>query len=281
MYNLRYHIASLVGVFLALALGLVLGGLVVQRGTIDRQQGSLIAGLQEEFAGLREENAELVSDNERSSAFSAMLTDQWIADRLVGKNIVVLSGSGRTDGTQAAVNAIESAGGTAVEVTIIKPGLALDDATIESLFGQSAPESSEVTQSIVASLALEWRGPTTERPVTTALIDAGVLDVDGLDPGMATVGLVNLAVAQEGPDTSALGIALAYAGEKTTVIGAESPSRKTGVAGALAQRGFSGVDTLGTSIGRYSLVALLSGARPGFYGLSEAAAAAFPSPPGS
>ena len=31
MYNLRYHIASLAGVFLALALGLILGGLVVSQ----------------------------------------------------------------------------------------------------------------------------------------------------------------------------------------------------------------------------------------------------------
>ena len=38
MYNIRYHIASLVAVFLALALGLVLGGLVVRQGGFDKQQ---------------------------------------------------------------------------------------------------------------------------------------------------------------------------------------------------------------------------------------------------
>ena len=42
MYNIRYHIASLVAVFLALALGLVLGGLVVQQGTFSKQQKALV-----------------------------------------------------------------------------------------------------------------------------------------------------------------------------------------------------------------------------------------------
>ena len=36
MYNLRYHIASLVAVFLALAVGLLLGTVVVERGELDR-----------------------------------------------------------------------------------------------------------------------------------------------------------------------------------------------------------------------------------------------------
>jgi len=38
----------------------------------------------------------------------------------------------------------------------------------------------------------------------------------------------------------------------------------------------SALDTLGTDIGAYTLVALLSGATPGYYGQGEAATAAYP-----
>ena len=114
MYNLRYHIASLVGVFLALALGLVLGGLVVQRGTVDRQQGALVEGLRNEFATLRAENKLLTEQNQILSGFSQDMTREWIADRLVGKNVLVLAHAGRTDGLGAATEAIRSAGGTPV-----------------------------------------------------------------------------------------------------------------------------------------------------------------------
>jgi len=280
MYNLRYHIASLVGVFLALALGLVLGGLVVQRGTIDRQQGSLIEGLQREFQSLRTDNAELSAANEQLADLNDMLTDQWVADRLVGKNVVVLAGGGRTDGAQATAEAVTAAGGTPISITLIKPSLALETDEAQALFGTDDLPSSEVTASIVASLAAEWRGPTTERPVTQALVDAGVLTVEGLEPGMATVGLVNLASSGGEPDPTAFAISLAYAeGDDVVVIGAESPTLTTGVAQATAQRGLSGVDTLGTSLGRYSIVALLSGADPGLYGVSDDAVAAFPAPP--
>ncbi len=279
MYNLRYHIASLVGVFLALALGLVLGGLVVQRGTLDRQQGSLIEGLQKEFADLRAENEELAAANVRQAELSSMLTDEWIADRLVGKNVIVLSGSGRTDGTQAAADAVSAAGGTPIAITLVEPDLLGETETLEALLGTAAVASADATASITASLAAEWRGPTTERPVTEALTEAGVLTVDGLEPGMATVGLINLAASQGSPDETAFGITLAYAGDDALVIGAESPTLNTGVAQATAQRGLSGVDTVGTSLGRYSLVALLSGADPGLYGVADDAVAAFPAPP--
>ena len=55
MYNVRYHIASLVSVFLALALGLVLGGLIVDK-TPTTSQSSLVTGLKQEFETLRADN---------------------------------------------------------------------------------------------------------------------------------------------------------------------------------------------------------------------------------
>lgn len=277
MYNLRYHIASLVGVFLALALGLILGGLVVQRGTMDKQQDTLVEGLQREFDALRTQNEALEVQNETLSEFSALLSDEWVVDRLVGKNFIVLAGTGRSDGVQDVVDSIIAGGGTPVTVTLVDPGLAADSDAVSKLF--ESVESAEVTQSIVASLAAEWTGPTTDRPVTDALVAEGAIKVEGLEPGMATVGLVNLASAAGGSDPTALAIGIAYVGDETVAIGAESPTYSTGVAADFARRGLSGVDTVGTGVGRYSLVALLSGAEPGHYGLAEDAVAAFPAAP--
>ena len=62
MYNIRYHIASLVAVFLALALGLVLGGLVVRQGGFDQQQSAIVSGLQKDFTKLKRQNTTLKSD---------------------------------------------------------------------------------------------------------------------------------------------------------------------------------------------------------------------------
>jgi hypothetical protein len=62
-------------------------------------------------------------------------------------------------------------------------------------------------------------------------------------------------------------------------LGAQTTSRDTGVARASAAAGLSAFDTLGTDVGRYTLVALLTGATPGYYGTGEGTAALFPVPP--
>ena len=70
MYNLRYHIASLVAVFLALAIGLILGTVVGERGTLDKQQTTLVTSLQKDFTLLRTENADLKRERDRDHAFA-------------------------------------------------------------------------------------------------------------------------------------------------------------------------------------------------------------------
>ena len=91
MFNIRYHIASLVGVFLTLALGLMLGGLVVQQGAVERQQSALVDGLRKEFAQIREDNQSLTAENEALAGFSGQLTDAWAAERLDGQTVLVVS----------------------------------------------------------------------------------------------------------------------------------------------------------------------------------------------
>jgi hypothetical protein len=51
MYNLRYHIVSLVAVFLALTVGLVLGTVVVERGVLTKQRAALVGDLTKQYDG--------------------------------------------------------------------------------------------------------------------------------------------------------------------------------------------------------------------------------------
>jgi hypothetical protein len=278
MYNVRYHIASLVGVFLALALGLVLGGLVVQRGTIDRQQGTLVDGLRREFSTLRAENSDLAAENLVLNSFSDDMSSEWVKDRLVGKNFVVVSGAGRTDGVDAAAEAIELAGGTVVSVTLVKNDLGLRDEVVRSTVSSEA-YSSELLASVTASLAAEWVEPQTERPVTEALQAAEVIVVEGLEPGMAAAGLVDVAVRAGKADEAGMGLASAFLREESLAMAGESETVDSGLARAAWNRKIPAFDTLGSSVGHYTLVALFSGAKAGLYGSAEDATAAYPDVP--
>ena len=119
MYNLRYHIASLVAVFLALALGLVLGGLVVQQGSFSKQQKALVGSLQRDFKKLKSENTRLKAEIRVQSGFSEQMTSAWAKDRLAGHSVVILTSGAEKEGGAAAVEAVKAAGGTPVVVKLV------------------------------------------------------------------------------------------------------------------------------------------------------------------
>ncbi|TLM98699.1 MAG: hypothetical protein FDZ75_01770 [Actinobacteria bacterium] len=279
MYNARYHIASLVAVFLALSLGLVLGGLVVRTGTVGRQQAALVEGLRKEFSDLRTENDDLKSNNELLGSYSKAMTDSWSAERLSGKTYVVLASTGRTDGLKAVRAAIGVAGGKAAVVTILKPGLGLDDGAVRSQVASYAGgDGAGIEDRISAALVREWSTPAGARPVTSALTSAGVLTIDGLDASVAASGIVDIAATDGDADPEGVALVKSAAALSLPGIGAELLGKASGVAAACAQAGGSGFDTLGTDVGRYTLIALLSGSEPGLYGVSDDATAAFPEP---
>ena len=130
MYNIRYHIASLVAVFLALALGLVLGGLVVRQGGFDKQQSAIVSGLQKEFASLKKQNTKLQSDLSFEKGFSTQMTTAWIAGRLGGRSVLVITTAKKGAAGDAAIEAIKAAGGNPAVVTMVKPEFGLADKTV-------------------------------------------------------------------------------------------------------------------------------------------------------
>ena len=276
MYNLRYHIASLVAVFLALALGLILGGLIVEQSGIDTQPAALVESLRKEFSTLRTENAALESENDQLLALSTDFVDAWSTDKLADRTIVVIANAGRESGLAPAREAIESGGAKVALVTMRAPGFGLDDETTRSQVESLAPDPERPLESITASLAAEWFQPTEERPLTTALVDAGIISVAGLDADTVASGVLDLAAPDGKGDSGGLALAAAAQEMGVTAVGGQTPDSDTGVAAAAAERGMSALDTLGNEVGRYTLVALFAGADRGYYGTAPGADALFP-----
>jgi hypothetical protein len=276
MYNLRYHITSLVSVFLALALGLVLGGLIVQRGTFDRQREALVEGLQAEFADVRAEMRTLTAENARLEAFSQEFVAEATAQRLEGKTVVVVTNAGREDGMAAAREAIEGAGGEVAVVTLVSPDFGLEDPELGSSIASLAPDAADPQASIATSLAAEWAAPGEARPLTMALVEQGVLRVEDLPDDVAVAGVVDISAPDGQADPAGLAIVEQAAEAGLVGVGAQTPTTDSGVAADAAGRGLAGMDTLGTTIGRYTLVSILAGAEPALYGIADAADALFP-----
>lgn len=279
MYNLRYHLASLVAVFLALALGLVLGGLVVGQGTMDAQQRAIVSGLQRDFGRLNDDNQRLSAEIDLQHSFSSQMTDAWVKGRLAGMTIVILTSGEKSEGLQPAITSVEKAGGTAAVVTIVQPGMGLSDKATSAALRSIVGTQTELTAAVAASLTAEWTSAAAKRPVTDALVKTGAITVTGLTASTAATQAVTIAAFERKPDKAALEVAKAYAAAGFYALGAQTPTSGTGVAAAAAAAKLSAFDTLGTAPGQFTLVALFTGGQQGYYTLGSDQDPKFPPVP--
>lgn len=282
MYNLRYHIASLVAVFLALAVGLVLGTIVAERGMITDQGGALVEDLKRRFDEIQAVNNELRTGLERDRAFAQDVEPLLLDGALADEDVVIVVGTGRVDGLNAARTAITLAGGRPAVASIETPGLALRRSAPQGLVGyfagrgeQMADPGPALEEQVARALVAEWRagGP---RPLTDLLVAAGVMGIETPSDALSADALVVMAADDGGADSFALALARAMAEAGGRVAGAQAATSEGGVAAATAGEGFSAVDHVDTAQGRLSLVWVLAGRAEGYYGWSEGADAYYP-----
>ncbi|PKQ10375.1 MAG: hypothetical protein CVT69_00060 [Actinobacteria bacterium HGW-Actinobacteria-9] len=278
MYNLRYHIASLAGVFIALSLGLLLGTIVSERGTLDDQRDTMINKLEQDFVELSQRNNELASENEARADFVNAVVPVLVAGSLADKDVVVIANAGRSDGLAAVEQAITDAGGIPRVVTLVEPGLALQEQHVIDALSAFTFTGTDLMRSVAASLAVEWVGGAADRPVSDALSAAGVLRIDDLPAGTSVEALVCLAAWEQRPDTLAVSIARAVSDLGLPAAGAQAMSLDTGMALAAVDAGLSAVDQMGRPEGAYALAKVLSGEASGYFGTGTRAVAPFPRP---
>jgi hypothetical protein len=280
VYNLRYHIASLVAVFLALAMGLLLGTIVVERGVLSTQQTTLVAGLQKDFDQIRAESAALKATNVTLNAFSTEAAPKIVDGALAGRIVLVIAAPDSGDTVANITSAVHSAGGRAAVVTFSAVGLSLSssDASAAAAKALSLPAGTVDETAVVAALAQEWRTPSDPRVLTKALTTAGGLKMTGL-PATATIDAVAVTAAYAGkPDPAAFDLARGVAGSVLPIVGVETTKRADGTAVAAKALGMSGVDDADTPVGSVSLVWVLSGRTTGLYGVGSTVDAAYPTP---
>lgn len=283
MYNLRYHIASLVSVFLALAVGLVLGTIVVERGVLDAQKKTIVQSLQVDFQRITDENQAMRADSEAARALAKLTVDYAVAGELEGRTVAVIGTTGRSDAAAGVQAAIQAAGGTAVVVTMREPSAGLgQDAADEAALAvlERIEDSQPVTASVEATriaevLAEEWTR-TGRRPLTDALQAAGGLGAEALPTRVSIDGLVVVASTEETADPLASALGRAFAALGVPVAGGETTTQETKAVDAAVEAGLPAVDHIDQPDGVLSLVWILARDAKGHFGIDEGAVARFP-----
>ncbi|MGO1397001.1 MAG: copper transporter [Brevibacterium yomogidense] len=131
MIDFRYHLVSLISVFLALAVGIVLGAGPLQ-GPIGSSLQSQVDALRTDRDTLRTELDEARTHTEQTAAFVDATASDLIADSLTDRSVTVirLAGADNDAADAASARAEEAGGSIASDVSLGEDAFAAPDAEL-------------------------------------------------------------------------------------------------------------------------------------------------------
>ena len=278
MFDLRYHVASLAAVFLALTIGIMVGvgisgsGLVEEseRRTLNRQIERLQSDLDAERNRSREQEA--------AGAFLGQGYDAVMRGRLSGKAVAIVSVGSLAPELQSAIErTLRDADGTIARVRALAVPIRRDTLLAAVSAAPDAPR-------YAGDPALLDLGRDLGRELVaggeTPLWDAVAEDLVRQRQGGNTRTVDAVVIARSRPqrgDTARFLTGL-YEGLQGRVpaVGVETRTASPSAIGVFRRARFSSVDAIETAAGRVALAVLLSGAESGHYGLRADADAILP-----
>ncbi|ASK66858.1 hypothetical protein CFK39_14740 [Brachybacterium avium] len=165
MIDFRYHLVSLISVFLALAVGIVLGA-----GPLRENLGDQLAGqveqLRTEQEQLRSDAEELSTKNDQLATFVSELGPELVAGNLAGKQVAVITDDGSTrPGIERMMTLLGDAGVESPTRIGLQPALWSPDAD-----GERAAAVGEIRSIAPAALTADPDGELTDAAQLSGLI---------------------------------------------------------------------------------------------------------------
>lgn len=133
MIDIRYHVATLVAVFLALGIGILIGSTLVGDDVLVEQQKKIIDQLEKQFAVLQAREEVLTAENNFLSKLNTYYEDYSqnvsfpvVRNRLTGRTLaIVITGGEEIPGEL--MNWFSLSGARVLSSTIVLPGIDLAD----------------------------------------------------------------------------------------------------------------------------------------------------------
>jgi hypothetical protein len=310
--DFRYHLVSIVAVFLALAVGIVLGSTQL-RGTaftaLDKATGALSAKL----SAANAENSALQQEVNGYSAFAQAAEPVLLSHLLDGKRAVLVTAPGAPGGVVSGITAALKDAGAAVsgQVSIAAKFADTSASTLSMLseltqqldpgMGTSSGTPQQQAAQVLASALLpsgsrpgSGQGGGNAQAILSGYSAAGFLTVSGQPASGASLAVIVTPGSPPAGGTSdpanqavvALAQGLAAASQATVVAGASAASGQGSAIAALrassAANQVSTVDDADTVAGQIvvaqALEQQITGHKPGSYGTQSGAGAVAPSP---
>ncbi|PZS03267.1 MAG: copper transporter [Pseudonocardiales bacterium] len=117
MINFRYHVVSLISVFLALALGIIVGTTQLN-GAVLSDLRSQVHGLKNDKQGLEAANRQLTGQLASSDQFASSIAPAVVAGRLTNTKVLVVVAPGASSGVVGGVSKLLHGAGAVVTGTV-------------------------------------------------------------------------------------------------------------------------------------------------------------------
>lgn len=159
MYNLRYHLITVVAIFFALAVGLLLGAAVGGSEALRQTSSSLVENLRKDYTEAVKKRDELTAQLTENDKFTSEFVNHWMQHRLTGKNIVLFTDSDSTACAERIDDLVAQAGGSLVRISLTKTDLSDDKyasvrTELKKLLGIT--DDSKLRQELSKRLIDEW-----------------------------------------------------------------------------------------------------------------------------
>ncbi|HEY7106909.1 MAG TPA: copper transporter [Acidimicrobiia bacterium] len=192
MINFRFHLASLIAIFLALALGVVVGAGVIDRGVVDTLN-SRLDNVESRANRIQDDNNQLRDDNGKLTSAIEAQQCYVMRDQLLGEDVGIVAVRGVDESTvKKAVAAVECGGGNVTGILWIEPKWALtsdsDVAALADALGSSSKKATTVRSTAWRELAARLKTPPADgaTDLLATLEDAGFVTYESVN-GDATL----------------------------------------------------------------------------------------------
>jgi len=269
MLNFRYHALSLVAVFLSLAIGLLLGVAIGDKGLVSSAEKDVRASLRGDVRDAQAERDDARAQLQQRQQFEREAYPALVGGRLAGRRIALIELGRASDRMwNLTKDALQGSGASLVSVSVIREPLQLDElasASRGTRYEQLA-ETPDLLHPFAVRLGIQFtHGGRLLRLVRRDLLLQGSGALNGADG----VVVVRNAPQLDGDEADAVetfedGLMRGLRAEDVPVVGVETTDAETSQIDWFKDHELSTVDDLDDLIGRAALVFALAGERGSF-----------------
>lgn len=280
MLDMRYHVISLVAVFLALGIGILLGTTIVERGLVAEQKAQ-IKSLRKTFDEIKAKNVELNDELNAYRKYSEESRPYMVTGLLTGRPFAVVAGKNPDEKALASIYDGVAAAGGAIPVTIVMSGTEAYNQTVlanlNTLFGMQGDEQA-LRERVFAEIANQMK-TASNLGILNLLGQLGVIQMRGVLPGPVSAAILLGAIESKALDKTDVPLIRAFTTAGFPLMGTGGSQTPDSVLVTYSKNGISTVDHVDRVPGQIALDMVLSG-RPGNYGSGASASRVIPEPTG-